>query len=64
MDECAPCRCLTNSDASSLFTPVYKAQVTDKRHSTLYENAPKCSISLGKEPVSYTHLTLPTNREV
>ena len=32
--------------------------------STLYELARRGKRVLGIEPVSYTHLTLPTNREV
>ena len=34
------------------------------RDASLYVEEPRASVSYGTEAVSYTHLTLPTNREV
>ena len=47
------------------FNPHTKFEVSGFTHSRDTEGVPKCkSRSRDLDPVSYTHLTLPTNREV
>ena len=50
--------------AGCAFVLVCLLFVSDPRYSELWENSSAVFESLGHGPVSYTHLTLPTNREV